>query len=92
MKRASWRLVSSIPRHRFALHGIAVGLTLPFLFEGPTQAESANDRPFGEMVGLKVKYSQGEPQSALALLKELKVKWNLRRVSIAISLRPSKIG
>ena len=32
-------------------------------------------RKFGEIIGLQVKYSQGEPQRELATLKELGVRW-----------------
>lgn len=40
----------------------------------PTQAATPGGT-FGETVGLNVKYSQGEPQSDLPMLKELGVKW-----------------
>ena len=62
----------------------ALALSIPWTFGvltgGFVRAEALSravgqDRPFGEMVGLNVKFSQGEPQSALSLLKELKVSW-----------------
>jgi hypothetical protein len=35
----------------------------------------SSPRLFGDMVGLNVKYSQGEPAADIGLLKELRVKW-----------------
>ncbi len=67
--------LASISRRGLHSYGLAIGWALLSVFAGPIQAESADDRPFGEMVGLNVKFSQGEPQSALPLLRELKVKW-----------------
>lgn len=58
---------------------LAIAWTCGFLTGGFVRAEAlssiAQGRPFGEMVGLNVKFSQGEPQSALSLLRELKVSW-----------------
>ena len=44
-------------------------------WSSPCKAAPAPSRTFGDMVGLNIKYSQGEPQSDLPLLKELGVKW-----------------
>jgi hypothetical protein len=64
----------------FGALALAIPWTFGVLTGGFVQAEAlfravAQERPFGEMVGLNVKFSQGEPQSALSLLKELKVRW-----------------
>lgn len=41
----------------------------------PAAAAAAPRRAFGEMVGLQVKFSQGQPEAELALLPQLRVRW-----------------
>ena len=40
----------------------------------------AQDKPFGEMVGLCVKFTQGEPAEAIKDLRELGINWLRRHV------------
>jgi hypothetical protein len=55
---------------------IAILLAAEPISGGVSPAEAVGrSRPFGEGVGLCVKFSQGQPQRDLALLKELGVRW-----------------
>ena len=64
----------------FGAFALSIPWTFGVLTGGFVRAEAlpravGQERPIGEMVGINVKFSQGEPQSALSLLKELKVSW-----------------
>ncbi|CAN5915261.1 hypothetical protein BH11PSE13_BH11PSE13_20500 [soil metagenome] len=50
-------------------------------------------RPFGESVGLGVKFLQGQPLDALPMLGDLKVKWVREHVNwAAVELAPGRYG
>lgn len=59
------------------------GALLLSIAVAPLQAEEpqAGTRPFGEFVGLGVKFLQGEPLDTLPMLADLKVKWVREHVS-----------
>ncbi|MDF2440513.1 MAG: hypothetical protein JWN98_1497 [Abditibacteriota bacterium] len=63
-------------RKLLAITGTAIGFAACYTTVAYAQRPAASTgRTFGDTVGLNVKYSQGEPQSDLPLLKELGVKW-----------------
>ncbi|MDT8300558.1 MAG: hypothetical protein RQ760_03675 [Sedimentisphaerales bacterium] len=60
---------NSLPAHAEELP------TEPLLGGGQPDNSVGRNRPFGESIGLGVKFSQGQPQKDLALLKDLGVRW-----------------
>ncbi|HSU67289.1 MAG TPA: hypothetical protein VLJ39_10475 [Tepidisphaeraceae bacterium] len=52
----------------------AVGIILA-TWSSVVRAADVKRHPFGQMIGLNVKYSQGEPMGDLPLLKDLRVRW-----------------
>jgi hypothetical protein len=64
----NWR---HLLRHSF----VGILLTTAALLTEPAQSAQPNVRPFKNMVGLGVKFSQGQPFNQLATLEELGVHW-----------------
>jgi hypothetical protein len=76
------RIGSSAPNDRrnemrrfVAVAAMTMCIAWCLLGAGRAQAAPPPERTFGDTVGLNVKFSQGEPQGGLPLLKELGVRW-----------------